>query len=179
MIEVRAKAVSCAFTGHRPEKLPWGARESDPRCDDLKSRIGETVELAYEQGFRHFLCGMARGSDMWFCEAVFRLCAAHPEVSVEAVIPYPGQADRWSEPERRRYQSLLERCHYRTVVQSAYSSGCMYRRNRYLVDHAALLIAVHDGLPGGTRQTIEYAIQCRTDIVDIPPVLSRKNREIE
>ena len=39
-----------------------------------------------------------------------------------------------------------------------------------LVDHAALLIAVHDGVPGGTRRTIEYAMGRGLDIVDIPPI---------
>ena len=54
------------------------------------------VLAAYEQGYRHFLCGMARGCDFWFCEAVLRLQESQTDVSLEAVIPYPGQADRWS-----------------------------------------------------------------------------------
>ena len=57
---------------------------------------------------------------------------------------------------------------YETMVQQQYSPGCMQRRNRYMVDHASLLIAVHDGLPGGTRRTIEYALRRGIGIVDIP-----------
>ena len=45
----------------------------------------------------------------------------------------------------------------------------MQRRNRYMVDHSALIIAVYDGLPGGTRQTLEYAIRQQVDFVDIHP----------
>ena len=26
----------CAFSGHRPQRLPWGNREQDPRCEALK-----------------------------------------------------------------------------------------------------------------------------------------------
>ena len=59
-------------------------------------------------------------------------------------------------------------CDYETMVQQQYSPGCMQRRNRYMVDHASLLIAVHDGLPGGTRRTIEYALRRGIGIVDIP-----------
>ena len=69
-MDVRARQVSCSFTGHRPEKLPWGDRESDRRCRALQERLFQAVQTAYEQGFRHFLCGMARGCDFWFCEAV-------------------------------------------------------------------------------------------------------------
>ena len=54
------------------------------------------------------------------------------------------------------------------MVQQQYSPGCMQRRNRYMVDHASLLIAVHDGLPGGTRRTIEYALRRGIGMVDIP-----------
>lgn len=173
---MRARQVSCSFTGHRPEKLPWGNNEEDRRCAALKERLYGSVQAAYMQGFRHFLCGMARGSDFWFCEAVLRLREAQGNVSLEAVVPYAGQADRWSEADRRRYQDLLSRCDYKTVVQQEYSVGCMQRRNRYLVDHASLLIAVHDGLPGGTQQTIAYALRRGLDIVDTPSVLE-KNRD--
>ena len=58
------------------------------------------------------------------------------------------------------------------MVQEEYSSGCMQRRNRYLVDHAAMLIAVHDGLPGGTQKTIAYAMKRGIEIMDTPSVLT-------
>ncbi len=168
---MRARQVSCSFTGHRPEKLPWGGDEGDGRCRALKERLFQAVEVAYEQGFRHFLCGMARGCDFWFCEAVLRLREVHREVSLEAAIPYAGQAERWDRADRARYEALLGQCDYKTVIQAAYSPGCMQRRNRYLVDHASMLIAVHDGLPGGTQQTIAYALRRGLDIVDTPSVL--------
>ena len=75
---------------------------------------------------------------------------------------------------RERWQSLVARCDYETVVQAHYDAGCMQRRNRYMVDHAALLIAVHDGQPGGTRRTIEYAMRRRLDVVILPPVENEK-----
>ena len=35
---------TCCFTGHRPDKLPWGEDESDPRCLRLKRAIAQAVE---------------------------------------------------------------------------------------------------------------------------------------
>ena len=55
------------------------------------------------------------------------------------------------------------------MVQDHYSPDCMLRRNRYMVDHASLLIAVYDGQSGGTRRTIEYAMRRGLGIVDIAP----------
>lgn len=167
---MRARPVSCCFSGHRPSKLPWGGNENDPRCIALKARLYDAVLAAYDEGYRHFICGMAQGCDMYFCETVLRLRQAHPEVSLEAAIPCPSQADSWSEVQRQRYQTLLSHCDFETMVQAEYTPDCMQRRNRYMVDHAALLIAVHDGLPGGTRRTIEYAMRRGLDIVDIPPI---------
>ena len=34
-----------------------------------------------------------------------------------------------------------------------------------------VLLAVHDGQPGGTRRTMEYAMRRGLQIVDIPPVM--------
>ena len=67
---MRAPQISCSFSGHRPEKLPWGDNERDERCVALKAAIREMVQKAYDDGYRHFICGMARGCDTYFCEEV-------------------------------------------------------------------------------------------------------------
>ena len=51
--------------------------------------------------------------------------------------------------------------------QDHYAPGCMQRRNRYMVDHSALVIAVYDGSAGGTRQTLEYAIRRGVPFLDL------------
>ena len=154
------RATTCCFTGHRPDKLPWGADESDPRCLDLKGRLREALEQAYEAGYRHFVCGMARGGDLYFAQAVLALRECHPEVTLEGARPCESQADRWPEADRRRYQEILDQCDYETLVQYGYDRGCMARRNRYMVDHSARIIAVYNGIPrGGTAQTLLYAMR--------------------
>ena len=165
---MRARQESCCFTGHRPGKLPWRYNEFDPRCLKLKRRIADAVELAYEQGFRHFLCGMAMGCDLYFCEAVLALRERHPDVTVEAAIPCPTQADAWPPAQRERYDRLVAACDFKTMVSGQYTSTCMLRRDRYLVDHASLLIAAFDGTSGGTRYTVEYALNQGLAIVDLP-----------
>lgn len=156
---------SCSFTGHRPEKLPWGSRETDPRCAALKRGIAREVKKAYDRGFRHFLCGMARGTDLYFCEEALALREQHRDITVEAVIPFAGQAERWSGTDQRRYQTLLDRCNMETMIQYQYDRGCMHRRDRYLVDRANLLLAVFSGVPGGTVYTLNYARKKGTETV--------------
>ena len=169
---MRAKPISCCFTGHRPGKLPWRYREEDPRCLALKRRIADAIEAVYQEGYRHFLCGMALGCDLYFCEAVLALREMHPGVTVEAAIPCPGQASAWPPDQRARYARLVSACDFETLVSAAYTSSCMQRRDRYMVDHASLLIAAFDGTPGGTRYTMEYAMRRGISIVDLPLTVS-------
>ena len=34
---------TCAFTGHRPQNLPFGFNEEDERCIDLKKTLREQI----------------------------------------------------------------------------------------------------------------------------------------
>ena len=150
---------TCCFTGHRPAKLPWGTKEQDPRCLRLKARLAEEVEQAYDDGYRYFICGMARGADFYFCEAVLALRDRHPEVRIEAAIPCEEQAARWPERDRDRYFDLVSRCDVENMIQRRYDKGCMQRRDRSMVDRSGLVIAVYNGLLGGTMYTLAYAMK--------------------
>ena len=152
-----AKENTCCFTGHRPMKLPWGARESDPRCLELKSELAAKLEAAYALGYRNFICGMAIGCDMYFAEAVLALRENYPDVHLEAAIPCGSQPDRWAKKDRLRYNTLVDAADTVTVLQTYYSPDCMMKRNYYMVDKSSMLIACFDGRPGGTMSTVLYA----------------------
>lgn len=162
------KEPACAFTGHRVEKLPWGANERDVRCAALKEQIADAVEAVYRSGVRHFLCGMATGCDMYFCEAVLALRAEHEGVTLEAAIPWEGQSESWPETLRRRYDRLVTECDYYTLVCHSYTPDCLMRRNRYMVDNATVLIAAYSGKPGGTMNTLLYAMRQGLEIIQLP-----------
>ena len=166
---MREQSRTCCFTGHRPEKLPWGTDEGDPRCRMLKKKLYDAVEAAYGEGMRHFICGMARGCDLYFAEAVLSLREARGDVSLEAAVPCPSQANSWPRADQVRRRRILAACDLETLVQDHYSPGCMSRRNRYMVDHSAMVIAVYDGAGGGTRRTLEYALRQGVPFVDIRP----------
>ncbi len=158
----------CAFTGHRAAKLPWGFDERDPRCLALKKRIYDVTEAVCSTGVRSFLCGMANGCDLYFAEAVLALRRVYPDVELEAAIPYAGQAERWSARERARYDDILRQCSRCTVLAQNYSRECMMDRNRYMVDRCSILIACFDGRPGGTLNTLRYALRLDREIIQIP-----------
>ena len=63
---MRGRPGSCAFTGHRPGKLPWAEDENYLRCIALKAKLRAAVESAIHEGMEHFICGMAEGCDLYF-----------------------------------------------------------------------------------------------------------------
>ena len=159
------KSISCCFTGHRPMKLPWGMNEKDPRCVDLKLELAARLEGIYQMGYRRFICGMALGCDMYFAEAVLELRQQHPDVTLEAAIPFGDQPGKWGAEQRQRYNRLIDSADQVTVLQYTYSRDCMMQRNRYMVDHASLLVACFDGRPGGTMNTILYAQRSGVQVI--------------
>lgn len=155
----------CCFTGHRPGKLPWREDEWDHRCVALKERMMVLVRKAYSRGYRHFITGMARGIDTYCCEAVLRLRKECEDVLLEAAIPCQTQAQRWKACDQERYRRLLAQCDLKTMIQMAYTPGCMLRRDRYMVQRAEYVIGVYDGISqGGTRQTLAYALGQKREV---------------
>lgn len=164
---MNCKTDACSFTGHRESKLPWKSDENDIRCVKLKEKIADAVEAVYTSGIRHFICGMANGCDMFFCEAVTELRAVHSDITIEAAIPWSGQSEKWTVSLKKRYAMLVEECDYITVVQNEYTPDCLMRRNRYMVDNSSVIIAAYSGKPGGTMRTLLYAIRKGLEIIEI------------
>ena len=70
---------TCAFTGHRPQNLPFRFYESDERCVALKSKLRECIiKLIEQENVRHFITGMAIGVDMYAAEIVLQLKEIYP-----------------------------------------------------------------------------------------------------
>lgn len=158
---------TCCFTGHRANKLPWGYDENDGRCIALKRRLYDVLDGLYETGIRRFICGMALGSDMYFAEAVIALSRKHGDVLLEAAIPCLGQDEHWGEAQRARYNRILSQCGKRTVLSHCYTPHCMDDRNRYMVEHSHVLVAVFGGGTGGTFNTIRMAVRLGLEIVEL------------
>ena len=149
---------TCCFTGHRPQRLPFQFDEQHPDCVWLKERLRqEMVRLITEEEVTCFITGLALGIDMICAELVLELKETHPQVTLECAIPYERQAVRWPAALRERYFSIASRCDKETMLQRQYTRDCMKKRNQYMVDCADVVLAVWNGEPSGTGQTVWYA----------------------
>lgn len=159
----------CAFTGYRPQKMPWGFNEDAPECHAFRQRLKEQIEQLIGEGYAHFFSGGAMGMDTWAAEAVLELKEEYPWILLEMVSPFDGQAEKWDVQYHRRHDRLFDQADITTATGHVYSKGCMFRRNHYLVDNADLVLAAYDGQPGGTAMTVEYARKTGIPVQCIPP----------
>jgi len=152
------KFYTCCFTGHRPNKLPWGYKEKGIRFLLLKNKLRKTIIKAIKNGYKYFISGMALGSDMICAEIVLKLKKKHPNIELECAIPCINQTEKWLKDSIDRYNYILSKADNVTYVSNKpYFNGCMQKRNKYMIDNSSLLIAVYNGSSGGTKQTIELA----------------------
>ena len=83
---------TCAFTGHRPQHLPFGLNENDDRCVKLKEALKEQIiNLIEAEDVTHFITGMALGVDLYAAEIVLDLKARYPNITLESAIPCETQ----------------------------------------------------------------------------------------
>ncbi len=160
----------CAFTGHRPQKMPFGFNESDPRCIVFKARLRDTIEGLIGQGYAHFISGGALGMDMFAAEAVLDLKHDYPWIILEMVSPFDTQAAKWTPEYQARHTRLFDEADMITVISHEFTRACLFRRNRYMVDNADLLLAAYGGLPGGTAMTVDYAHEMDVPVRIIMPM---------
>lgn len=169
---------SCAFTGHRPHKLPWRYDETDARCVELKRVISVLISKLAVAGVTDYYSGMADGADIFLSQAVLTLRRDAPALKLHCILPCDGQADQWPAEAQERYRAILNRADTVSWVCHQYQEGCMLERNRRLVNSAVLLLAVYNGeRRGGTAATVRYAKKLGRDIIIIDPATQRLTLE--
>lgn len=166
------KALSVAFSGHRtfkttPPDSDLFADPEDRAPAAVRQRLRQTVTMLYDEGYRHFLCGMAEGFDLLAGEAVIELRRDLPDVRLTAVIPFPAQAAGFDHETRERYDEVLAGCDSVVTICPAYNTECFHRRNDYLTDHSDVLVCYFNGSKGGTAYTVKRALKAKMRVINL------------
>lgn len=172
------KEHTCCFTGHRPQEFPWGHNEEWEECVLLRELLAAEIGRMRERGVTTFVSGMALGVDMWAAELVLECKRAEPDAPIRlcAALPFEGQANRWSVAYRERYFDTLAQADEVVILHEHYTKGCMFERDRYMVDRSAHMIAVYNGSPkGGTKYTLDYALSQGLAVVALHPELRTRS----
>lgn len=164
--------ISVAFTGYRPQKLPFGSDLTHPDAIRLRENLKTEYEKLIHLGFRQFLTGGALGSDMMAAEVILELMEKYrrtAKLSHWLCIPCRGHTAKWNAEDRAKLNKIAEKSHVIFVSDTPYYRGCMQVRNHYMVDSSRVLLAVYDGQSGGTHNTVEYARAKQKKVVVINP----------
>jgi len=158
MTEAEKRMKRCCFTGHRPSKL-----QQDEHT--IKQALAVAIDQAIARGFTTFITGMAQGTDIWAAEIVLERRNDNPELKPICALPHPDFEKSWRAEWQKRYNDVRNAADLERTICPAYSKAAYQKRNIWLVDHSALVIAVFNGKPGGTLNTIRYAQQNHVEIL--------------
>lgn len=159
MMNTRGQTV--CFTGHR------SLRASDTVW---RENLKKTLLGLIDQGYKDFMAGGARGFDMAASEIVLELRELHPHINLILVLPFVNQYTHekgWAMQEIERYHALEEQAQEVIHLQENYSTGCYYRRNRYMVDSSSVCICYQYKDSGGTAYTTKYARGKEVKIINV------------
>lgn len=163
----------CCFTGHR--RIP-------PREGLLlRRRLRAEIARLAEMGVDTFLAGGALGFDTLAAQEVLRVRAEGAlGVHLVLVLPCLGQESLWSQRDAAVYRALLRQADEVIYTGDVYTKGCMFQRNRYLVDHSAYcLCCLMDTGRGGTAYTVKYARDQGLTVVNLAEALLPEETEEE
>lgn len=151
--------MTCCVTGHRPAGFPF-SRDPDTELFNcyIQALQNEIVSLI-DQGYIHFITGMAEGADLDFAKVIISLRNDFPDIVLEAAFPYPSRSTKERTKRQEDKDFVVKHCDLTYIVSDHYFNGCMHKRNRYIVDKADVVLAIWNGeQSGGTWSTIQYAI---------------------
>lgn len=143
------KEQTCCFTGHR--LLP------KDKLSDITACLEQTVIKYIKNGYRYFGTGGALGFDTIAAETILKLKEKYTDIKLILVLPCLSQTKGWHKPDVERYNYIKTQADKIVYISKEYTSDCMFKRNRHLVNNSSLCICYLLKDSGGTAYTVDYA----------------------
>lgn len=144
-------------TGHRPDKL---GGYTDDVFEDLVWEA--TAWLDANRTTERVISGGALGWDQALAQAAIDL-----KIPLTLALPFPGFEDRWPTASKTKIYGMMEQAHVQFVCEPGYAGWKMQERNKWMVDHSDLVLALWNGTPGGTCNCVKYAESKKKPIVNL------------
>ena len=158
----------CCFTGHR--KISRGEMIRLPEILD------KILESLVWQGVSTFRAGGAIGFDTVAALAVIEKKREHPEIRLELELPCKDQSEGWSDADKRVYEYVLSKADNVSYTYEKYRKGCMFERNRRLVDGSDFCVAFCSVDKGGSAYTLNYAKEKGLTVINLYDIVRVINK---
>ena len=153
------KETTCCFTGHRT--IPMG------QLNYVKNLLNRTVEELIAKGYSVFASGGALGFDTMAAQCVLNLKFKYPCIKLLLILPCLEQTKGWSEYDISVYEDIKNKADEVIYTSLNYTKGCMFKRNRALVDKSSVCIAYLTKKTGGTAYTAKYAVEKGLQLINL------------
>lgn len=145
------RKITACFTGHR--------EISDGQEEKISAVLDNIIEMLYRNGVIYYGAGGACGFDMLAEKAVLRARERHSEIKLILVLPCKDHDKYWSIENKNEFDRILKKADKVVYIGEYYRQGCMFERNRRLVNFSGFCIAYLIKKQGGTAYTVDYASQ--------------------
>lgn len=176
------KELHVALTRHRPSKL-GGYNLNTEAYTKLKEDLKQYLRFQLKTNdvvVGH--TGMALGADTIWGLALLETKQQFPSrIKIHAEIPFMEQPNAWyNNVDKNRWNQIREAADAESIYESNFAQlmaekgnkiagKILNDRNIGMVDHADILLAIHDGSKSGTKNAIDYARSKNKPIVNIDP----------
>lgn len=124
--------------------------------EQTKQAISAVIRQLSEEGVKHFIGGAELDFGILAAELVLEEKKKGDDLTLEIVIPYELQPEFWSEKERDRYFSLIEKCDKETMLQKRYDDECIHCHTVYLCSRADVVVFPMEAKGIGEPVIVEY-----------------------
>ena len=121
--------------------------------EKLELKIIELIE----NGIIYFRCGGALGFDTLVAKLIINLKIKYPYIKLVLILPCIEQTKWWKEEDKEIYKYIIDNSDEVLYTSKNYFRGCVFKRNRMLVDESRFCICYLTKNNGGTFYTVNYA----------------------
>ncbi|HBF3307630.1 TPA: DUF1273 family protein [Clostridioides difficile] len=180
MLYLKSKEKTCAFTGHRTDKL-YGSDLSNTKYQMLAKLLRKQIITLIEvNNVDTFISGGATGFDTISFFTVESLKNKYSYINNILAIPFEEQSSKWNNCDKSRYERMLGKANqviyvdkldlYNKSKNKKYTYSYKYqKRNEFMVDVSSYIIACFDGSKSGTLNCLNYAKEKNNKIYLINP----------
>ncbi len=122
-----------------PSSKNWDSFENTAECDRLYEKTKEFLKNASEKEGVCLISSLNIGYETLAAMTVLNLKEKH-DLMLECVIPYEERASDWTEADRDRYFTVIEKCDKETIIERRYTPEAEYNAVCYMADRADEII---------------------------------------
>ena len=149
----------CCFTGHR--------RIADDHILRLPEMLDSLLDELIADGVYTFKAGGAVGFDTLCALKVLEKKKTNEKIRLELCLPCHDQTKCWGNQDVFAYNYILAHADTIKYAEDIYTKGCMFKRNRMLVNGSDVCVAFCATAHGGTAYTCSYAKETGVRLINL------------